>query len=187
MWPIIPSSFPPTPWVKNHGLNVCKTLCNSSTHFAYFNSWQKVDWETSIVKFRHHSRAYLEGLTKFWGFWSSSAPPYSPFCTLKSCTFDPIPLDNPTQAVHSLSGLYVVVSCKSFLQKVEWVDIRAMMVPDIALTFSHISWPSSCAAWMISPLMTNHFNSSLSMILILTMSRVVSEALLLSIVKAPFW
>jgi hypothetical protein len=50
--------------------------------------------QTSIVKFEHHSRAYLEGLTKFWGFWGSSVPPYSPFCTLKTHTFDPIPLDN---------------------------------------------------------------------------------------------
>ena len=95
MWPIIPSSFPPTPRVKNRGLNICKTLCNSSTHFAYFNSWQKVDGQTSIVKFEHHSRAYLEGLTKFWGFWGSSVPPYSPFCTLKTRTFDLIPPDNP--------------------------------------------------------------------------------------------
>ena len=96
MWPIIPSSFPPTPRVKTRGFNVSKTLYDSSTHFAYFNSWQKVDGETSIVRFGHHSRAYLEGLTKFWSFWGSSAPPYSPFCTLKMHTFDPIPLENPS-------------------------------------------------------------------------------------------
>ena len=57
-----------------------------------------VDGETSTVKFGHHSRAYLEGQTKFWGFWGSSAPPYSLFCTLKSHTFNPIPLDNPRSA-----------------------------------------------------------------------------------------
>jgi hypothetical protein len=57
-----------------------------------------VDGETSIVRFEHHSRAYLEGLTKFWSFWGSSAPPYSPFCTLKMHTFDPIPLENPTDS-----------------------------------------------------------------------------------------
>ena len=95
MWPIIPSSFSPTPWVKNHKLDVCKTLCDSSTHFAYFNSWQKVDGETSIVNFGHHSTAYLEGLTKFLGFWGSLAPPYSPFCAFKSHTFGPKPLVNP--------------------------------------------------------------------------------------------
>ena len=98
MWPIIPTSFPPTPWVKTHRLNVSKTSCNSSTYFAYFNSWQKVDRETSVVKFEHHPRAHLEGLTKFWGFWGSSAPLYSPFCTLKTCTFDLIPLPNPNLA-----------------------------------------------------------------------------------------
>ena len=95
MWHIIPSPFQPTPWVKNHRLKVCKTSCNSSTHFAYFNCWQKVDGETSIVKFGHHSRAYFEGLTKFWCFRGSSASLYSPFCTLKSHTFGPILLDNP--------------------------------------------------------------------------------------------
>ena len=84
LWPIIPSSFPPTLWVKNCGLNVCKTSCDSSTNFAYLNSWQKVDGETSVVKFGHHSRVYLEGLTKFWDFRGSSAPAYSPFCTLKT-------------------------------------------------------------------------------------------------------
>ena len=55
-----------------------------------------MDGETSVVKFGHHSRAYLEGLTKFWGFWGSSAPAYSPFCTLKTHTFDPKPLANPS-------------------------------------------------------------------------------------------
>ena len=54
-----------------------------------------MDEETSIVKFGRYSRAYLEGLTKFWGSGGSSAPPYSPFCSLKTHTFDPIPLDNP--------------------------------------------------------------------------------------------
>ena len=103
MWPIIPSSFPPTPRVKTRGFNVSKTSYNSSTHFAYFNSWQKVDGETSIMRPRHHSRAYLEGLTKIWSFWGSSAPPYSPFCTLKMHTFDPIPLENPTYILAHLS------------------------------------------------------------------------------------
>ena len=55
-----------------------------------------MDGETSIVRSGHHSRAYLEGLTKFWSFWGSSAPPYSPFCTLKMHTFDSIPLENPS-------------------------------------------------------------------------------------------
>ena len=96
MWPIIPTSFPPTLQVKTHGLNISKTSCDSSTNFASFNSWQKVDRETSVVKFGHHSRAHLEGLTKFWGFGGSSAPPYSPFSTFKSCMFDPKPLRNPT-------------------------------------------------------------------------------------------
>ena len=49
-----PTSFPPTPQVKTLGLNISKTLCDSSTHFAYFNSWQEVDRETSVVKFGHH-------------------------------------------------------------------------------------------------------------------------------------
>ena len=48
------------------------------------------------MKFGHHSRTYLEGLTKFWSFWGSSAPPYSPFCTLRMLTFDPKPFLNPT-------------------------------------------------------------------------------------------
>ena len=61
-----------------------------------------MDGETSIVKFEHHSRAYLEGLTKFWGFWGSSAPPYSPFCTLRTHTFDSIPLENPKCCQHAL-------------------------------------------------------------------------------------
>ena len=45
----------------------------------------------------------------FWGFWGSSAPPYSPFCTLKTCTFDPIPLENPklTQEITLLSKTLV--------------------------------------------------------------------------------
>ena len=60
-----------------------------------------MDGETSIVRFGHHSRAYLEGLTKFWSFWGSSGPPYSPFCTLKMHTFDPIPLENPKHRSHS--------------------------------------------------------------------------------------
>jgi hypothetical protein len=64
---------------KNHRFNVWKTSCDSSTHFAYFNSCQKVDGETFAMKFGHHSIAYFEGLTKFWGLWGSSAPPYSPF------------------------------------------------------------------------------------------------------------
>ena len=38
LWPIMPSFSPPTQWVKNCGLNICKTLCDSSTNFAYFNS-----------------------------------------------------------------------------------------------------------------------------------------------------
>jgi len=95
MWPIMPSSFPPTPRVNNRGLNVCKTSCDSSTHFTYFNSWQKVDGETSIVKFGHHSRTCLEGLTNFWSFGGSSAPPYSPFCTLRMHMFNPKPFLNP--------------------------------------------------------------------------------------------
>ena len=94
MWPIIASFFPLKPRVKTHGFNIWKSLCNSSTDFVHFNSWQKVDGETSIVKFRHHLRAYLEGLTKFWGF-GGLIPSYSLFCTLKSCTFDAIPLANP--------------------------------------------------------------------------------------------
>src|SRR5882762_1918250 len=74
-----------------------------------------VDGETSIVRFGHHRRAYLEGLTKFWSFWGSSAPSYSPFCTLKMHTFDPIPLENPTchqvnldfiRSSSGVSGLY---------------------------------------------------------------------------------
>ena len=93
---IIPSSFPPTQQEKTCRLNACKTLCNSSTHFEYFNSWQKVDGETFIVKFGHHSRTYLEGLTKFWSIWGSSAPLYSPFCTLRIHTFGPKPFLNPT-------------------------------------------------------------------------------------------
>ena len=84
MWPIMPSSFLQTLWVKNCRLNVCKTLCDSSTHFSYFNSQQKVDGETFIVKFGHHSRTYLEGLTN------------SPFCTLKIHTFNPKPFLNPS-------------------------------------------------------------------------------------------
>ena len=55
-----------------------------------------MDGETSVVKFGHHSGVYLEGLTKFWGFGGSSAPAYSPFCILKTHTFGPKPLANPT-------------------------------------------------------------------------------------------
>ena len=40
----------------------------------------------------------FKGLTKFWGFWGSSAPPYSQFCTLKTLTFDPKPFLNPGDA-----------------------------------------------------------------------------------------
>ena len=55
MWPIMPSSFPPTPRVKTRGLNVSKTSCDSSTHFAYFNSWQKwmgkyLLWSLDIIQ-----------------------------------------------------------------------------------------------------------------------------------------
>jgi hypothetical protein len=91
----MPSLFPPTPWVKTRRLNVWKTSYGSSTYFAYFNSWQKVDEETSVMKFGDHSRAYLEGLTKFWGSSVYSSPPYSPYCTLKFLTFDPKPFLNP--------------------------------------------------------------------------------------------
>ena len=109
-FPIIPSSFPPTLQVKNHGLNIYKTLCDSSTSFAYFNSWQKVDGETSVVKFGHHARVYLEGLTKFWGLGGSSAPAYSPFCTLKTHTFGPEPLVNPTAGPHVTECIFGSVS-----------------------------------------------------------------------------
>ena len=95
-----PLIFPLKFQVETCGLNECKTSCDSSTHFAYFNYWPKVDGETSIVKFGHHSKANLEGLTKFWGFEGSSATPYSPFCTLKTCPFDPIPLANPNCDCH---------------------------------------------------------------------------------------
>ena len=74
--------FPTNTTGKTCGLNISRTSCDSSTHFVYFNSWQKVDRETSVVKFGHYSRAYLEGLTKSWGFGGSSAL-YSPFCTWK--------------------------------------------------------------------------------------------------------
>ena len=112
MWPIIPPSFPPTPQVKNHRLNICKTLCNSA-HFAYFNSWQKVDRKTSVVKFGHHSRSYLEGLTKFWDFGGSPAPPYSLFSTLKTHTFDPKPLlnPNPHSSMQWASSITTAVTC----------------------------------------------------------------------------
>ena len=72
------------------------------------------------MKFGHHSRAYLEGLTKLWGLGGSSAPLYSPFCTLKSCTFDPVPLDNPTIVIPfwfqnfdfvNSNGEYFVLRC----------------------------------------------------------------------------
>jgi hypothetical protein len=54
-----------------------------------------VDEETSVMKFGHHSRAYLEGLTRFWGSSVYSSPPYSPYCTLKILMFDPKPFLNP--------------------------------------------------------------------------------------------
>ena len=95
MWPIMPSTFPLRLQVNNYRLNVCKTSCNSSTNFAYFNSWQKVDGETSIVKFGHHSWAYSKRLTKFWGSSVYSSPPYSTYCTLKICTLDFKPLLHP--------------------------------------------------------------------------------------------
>jgi hypothetical protein len=61
-----------------------------------------VDGETSVVKFGHQSRAYLEGLTKFWGFWGSSAPAYSPFCTLKTHmeTYLEIQIGNTQKGTH---------------------------------------------------------------------------------------
>ena len=95
-----PLIFPTEISGKNPYFYLWKTLCNSSTHFAYFNSWQKVDGQTSIVKFGHHSSTYLEGLTKLCSFGGSSAPPYSPFCTLKTCTFDPTPLVNLKYQAH---------------------------------------------------------------------------------------
>ena len=36
---------------------------------------KRVDGEISVVKFENHSRGYLKGLTKFWGFEGSSVPP----------------------------------------------------------------------------------------------------------------
>jgi hypothetical protein len=116
MWPIIPTSFPPTPRVKNRRLNVWKTSCDSSTHFAYFYSWQKVDGEISIVKFGHHSRACLEGLTNFGVF---GVPPYSPFCTLKIHTFDPKHLENPkNNRQNQIPWLLIYHVCKLNLNQV---------------------------------------------------------------------
>ena len=134
MWPIMPSSFPPKPWVKTRGFNVWKMSCDGSTHFASFNSWQKLDGETSIVRFGHHSSTYLEGLMKFWGFWGSSAPPYFPFCTLKVHTFDPIPLDNPTEGtncklpntyVHPCWLQYIILFIRS-TTCITWVKLWSM-------------------------------------------------------------
>lgn len=126
MWPIMPSSFPPKPRVKTRGFNIWKMMCDGSTHFAYFNSWQKLDGETSIVRFRHHSSTYLEGLTKFWGFWGSSAPPYSPFCILKSHTFDPIPLENPSHSYFLLRVKRLVAVALSVPIKYGYVVLRRM-------------------------------------------------------------
>ena len=101
MWPIVPSSFPPKPQVKTHGLNIWKTLCNSSTNFVYFNSWQLVD---GLTKHGHHSWAYSESVTKFWGSSVYSSPPYSTYCTLKICTLDPKPVLHPTFAHDSIAS-----------------------------------------------------------------------------------
>jgi hypothetical protein len=57
----------------------------------------------------------LEGLPEFWGFGGSSAPPYSPFCTLKSHTFDPIPLENPN---HSVNAEWLACLLSQFLSEV---------------------------------------------------------------------
>ena len=115
MWPIMPTSFPPTPWVKNRGLNVWKTSCDSSTHFVYFNSWQLVDGLTSVMKHGHHSWAYSESLTKFWGSSVYSSPPYSTYCTLKIHTLDPKPLLHPIEDQETWSPpmLYAAIARNS--------------------------------------------------------------------------
>ena len=141
MWPIMHSSFPPTPRVKTRGLNISKTSCDSSTHFAYFNSWQKVDRETSVVKFGHHLRAHLEGLTKFWGLGGSSAPLYSPFCTLKTCTFDLIPLPNPNHPIRVLtdtSHFVPFITANGFTSmKFIWSSFLISLIAAVARCQSH--------------------------------------------------
>ena len=107
------SSLPQTPQVKTHRLKVWKTSCNSGTHFVYFNSWQLVDGLTSVMNHGHHSWAYPEGLTKFWGSSVYSSPPYSLYCTLKTLTFDLKPLLHPILAppVPSLSSVRTAAAC----------------------------------------------------------------------------
>jgi hypothetical protein len=95
IWTIMPPSFPPKPRWKTRGFNVWKTSCNSHTHFAYFNSCQFVDKESSDVKHAHSSRCHSGGLTKFWGLSVHSFPSYSPYCVLKMFTFEAKPLLNP--------------------------------------------------------------------------------------------
>ena len=94
------SPFPPKLQVKTYGLNIQKILCNRSIHFVYLNSLQLVNGLSSVKKHGHHSWAYFEGLTKFWGSSVYSSPPYSTYCTLKIHTFGPKHLlhPNPTHS-----------------------------------------------------------------------------------------
>jgi hypothetical protein len=107
---------------------------------------------------KHLSRAYLEGLTKTWGFGGSSAPLYSPFCTLKKAihltpcpwTTLPVPMVPPglalwvflypcqTLAGNHLCLKYFVVELQHSRRLTFAVLQSELMCPSVVLMCCHM-------------------------------------------------